>query len=344
MVKMGYSFTEGEFDNLLKELNQDYNIFAPTILKGEGRFSDTDQVRYGQINSFSELEYEEKSAYSAKEIVFPITQTLFYFIDEKIQEPEDEQEDIIIFLRPCDLNALDRLDKIFLENGEEKDIYYERVRQKIKFFVMECTEGFENCFCVSMGTNKVENYDAFFRFAEGKISCELQNDNLKSKFNKSADKCEFIPKFITENKTEVTLPDPDKINNELFEHKVWKEYSQRCIACGRCNMVCPSCSCFTTQDIVYEDNENCGERRRVWAGCHIDGYTEMAGGHGFRAEYGDRMRFKTMHKIYDFKQRFGIDMCVGCGRCDDICPEYISFAKCINKLNQIIEEEETDVS
>ena len=45
------------------------------------------------------------------------------------------------------------------------------------------------------------------------------------------------------------------------------------------------------------------------------------------------MRFKVMHKISDFKKRFGYNMCTGCGRCDDACPEYISFSNCINKLS-----------
>jgi anaerobic sulfite reductase subunit A len=67
----------------------------------------------------------------------------------------------------------------------------------------------------------------------------------------------------------------------------------------------------------------------------VDGFTEMAGGHGFRKDHGDRMRFKVMHKIYDFRKRFGYNMCVGCGRCNDVCPEYISFSGCINKVNAL---------
>ena len=86
------------------------------------------------------------------------------------------------------------------------------------------------------------------------------------------------------------------------------------------------------QDIFYRDNANVGERRRVWASCQIDGYTEMAGGHEYRKSQGERMRFKVMHKIYDYKKRFGVPMCVGCGRCDDVCPEYISYSHCVNRL------------
>ena len=129
------------------------------------------------------------------------------------------------------------------------------------------------------------------------------------------------------------------MDNSIFQSDFWKEYSSRCIACGRCNTVCGTCACFTMQDIFYKDNKNVGERRRVWSSCQIDGFTTMAGGHEFRKNKGDRMRFKVMHKIHDFNKRFGYHMCVGCGRCDDACPEYISFSNCVNKLNAEIGEE-----
>ena len=92
------------------------------------------------------------------------------------------------------------------------------------------------------------------------------------------------------------------------------------------------------QDIFYRDNGKVGERRRIWASCQINGYTDMAGGISFRKPQGDKMRFKVMHKVYDYKKRFGYNMCVGCGRCDDICPEYISFSNCINKLEDAVNE------
>jgi anaerobic sulfite reductase subunit A len=94
------------------------------------------------------------------------------------------------------------------------------------------------------------------------------------------------------------------------------------------------------QDIFYKDNPNNGERRRVWASCMTDGYTDMAGGHSFRKTKGERMRFRVMHKVYDFNKRFGYHMCVGCGRCDDACPEYISFSNAVNKLNDAMKEME----
>ena len=74
----------------------------------------------------------------------------------------------------------------------------------------------------------------------------------------------------------------------------------------------------------------------------IDGYSDVAGGGSYRKTAGERMRFKVLHKVYDFRRRFGYDMCVGCGRCDDICPEYISFAACVNKLNDACEAYEKE--
>jgi anaerobic sulfite reductase subunit A len=92
------------------------------------------------------------------------------------------------------------------------------------------------------------------------------------------------------------------------------------------------------QDIFYTDNKNAGERRRVWASCMVDGFTQVAGGGSYRIKNGQRMRFKVLHKVYDYKKRFGYHMCVGCGRCDDVCPEYISFSACINRLEKGMKE------
>ena len=87
-------------------------------------------------------------------------------------------------------------------------------------------------------------------------------------------------------------------------------------------------------DIFYKDNPKAGERRRVWASCQVDGYSDIAGGHSFRQNQGERMRFKVLHKISDYKKRFGYHMCVGCGRCENVCPEYISYVACLQKLKE----------
>ena len=76
----------------------------------------------------------------------------------------------------------------------------------------------------------------------------------------------------------------------------------------------------------------------------VDGFTDVAGGGCYRQKNGQRMRFKALHKVLDYKQRFGYHMCVGCGRCDDVCPEYISFSHIINKLDSMMEEVAPDAA
>lgn len=85
--------------------------------------------------------------------------------------------------------------------------------------------------------------------------------------------------YVSENEEKVCLP--VHLPEDIGLHEMWQEYAGRCIGCGRCNFVCPTCTCFTMQDIFYRDNENAGERGRVWASCQVDGYSDIAGGSDF---------------------------------------------------------------
>lgn len=331
---MGFSMSVGKFNKIMDELSANYKIYAPKLLKNKGTFSDTDMVRYGEVYKIEEVEFNKKSLFSPKEVILPITQTLFYFTEDQVIEPKLDEKNILIFLRSCDIHAVKRLDQIYFKNGVE-DPYYKRLRDKVKFILIECENSFENCFCVSMNSNKTEDYSLFVKKIGDRVHVQCKDDELNYLFSDES-KEEVASKFIEVNDINVTIP--KGLDNNIFKSEVWKEYSSRCIACGRCNTVCGTCACFTMQDIFYKDNNNTGERRRVWASCQVDGFTKMAGGHEFRKDKGERMRFKVMHKIYDFNKRFGYQMCIGCGRCDDACPEYISFSNCINKLNLAVKE------
>ena len=333
---MGFQFTNSEFNEVLKKWSQEYTIFAPKIFAGEGIYSDTDVVRYGEISGVDEIEFNTKSLFSYKETLLPNSQTLFFFSEDGAKEARMNERKIIILLRSCDFNAVKRLDEIYLRNKYE-DIYYKKFRENALFVVMECPRSFENCFCVSMGTNTCSGYDAYLQKTEGGINLEISSSELKKNLNPGTKKeIEIKPQFVSKNELEVTIP--SNLDLKIVNSDVWEEYNIRCVDCGRCNFVCPTCTCFTMQDIFYRDNPKCGERRRVWASCKVGGYTDIAGGISYRQKNGQRMRFKVMHKVYDFKKRFGYHMCVGCGRCDDVCPEYISYSNCINKLNKAVEE------
>ncbi|MCR5581474.1 MAG: anaerobic sulfite reductase subunit AsrA [Pseudobutyrivibrio sp.] len=327
---MGYKFSKEEINKIFSKLARDYDVYAPVVKKGDGTFSDVDVVRYDLVSSLDEIEFEKKSDYSFKEALLPINETIFYFTEDETTVPKGPTKERLVFLRACDMNAVKRLDQIYLNNGFE-DFYYKRTREMTKFVLMGCSSTCENGFCVSMGTNTTDAYDLYLKVTEDGAYVDVKNPEFNQVFE-SGTGADVEPEFVKENKVKVALP--KNITKETMQSELFKEYGSRCINCGRCNFVCPTCTCFTMQDIFYKDNAKVGERRRVWASCQVDGYTTIAGGHEFRQDNSDRMRFKVMHKIHDFEKRFGYQMCVGCGRCDDVCPEYISYSTLINKLSK----------
>ena len=330
---MGYQLGKVQAEEAFRRWTGQYDVYAPMVMEGEGCFSDTDIIRYGKPESLDDIEWERKSDYSFKEVLLAINETLFYFTEDETTVPKGPSKDILLFLRPCDMHAVRRLDQVYLENGNP-DYYYARVRERVHFVIMGCAETCPSGFCVSMGTNVCTEYDACLKVDGDQVLVDIRDSALLP-FAEGAIPADFTPDFVTENRETVRLP--RNLSPERFSDGIWKEYGARCIGCGRCNFACPTCTCFTMQDIFYKDNPRTGERRRVWASCQVGGFDEIAGGIRFRRTQGDQLRYKVMHKIWDFARRTGYPMCVGCGRCDDICPEYISYSTLVNRLA----EEET---
>ena len=335
---MGYILTREGFDKVLSELGRTYRLYAPVRKTGEGRFTDTDVIRYDFVNSVEEMELDQKSDYAFKEILTPLSETLFFFTESEVKTADRDAREAIIFVKSCDMHAVKRLDQIYLDNTFA-DPFYKEIRERVHFVLLGCPKSGEDCFCVDMGTNRTADgyWFSVDRTEDGGFACYVPEESLAELFEKnSAAEQRVEPKYVTENAVHVTIP--DEIPSGIYKNSVWDEYSARCIGCGRCNFACPTCTCYTMQDVFYTDNGKVGERRRVGASCMVDGYTNVAGGGEYRRTKGERMRFKVLHKILDFKKRFGYQMCVGCGRCDRICPEYISFSACINKVNKAVEE------
>lgn len=333
---MGFVLNQAEMDRYLSCLASDYRIFAPRRYSGDGIYSDTDIIRYGEVSSVSEIEFEEKSLYSFKEVLLPVIETLFYFTEDKVTLADAPQKGAVVFMRSCDVHGLKALDAMYLDNGPE-DYYYKRLRKKIKIILIGCPHSYENCFCVSMGTSETTDYDLSVDPKDGAFHVDCRNVSWQNQLLEDGIPQQAVtPEFVTENA--VTVKIPENLNARVAGSTLWNDYDSRCIACGRCNFVCPTCTCFTMQDMPYTENGKAGERRRVWASCMVDGFTDVAGGGSYRQKNGQRMRFKVLHKVLDFKAKHGFQMCVGCGRCDDVCPEYISFSHAINGLEQAMKE------
>ncbi len=336
---MGFVLKKEAFNEVLAKLGETYRLYAPVRKVGEGRFTDTDVVRYDFISTLEEMELEEKSDYSFKELLTPLSQTLFFFTENETKEADMDISEAIIFLRSCDLHAVKRLDDIYLHNTFT-DPFYARIREHVHFALIGCSHTFDNCFCVDMGSNiSTEGYLFSLDLCGSDVKSDVRDEAVAELFASVQAKSEtVVPMHVDQNPVHVEIP--EKIPNSIYQHELWKEYSARCIDCGRCTTVCPTCTCFNMQDTFYTDNGKVGERRRVAGSCMINGYTNVAGGGQYRKTNGERMRFKVLHKIYDHRRRFGENMCVGCGRCDDVCPEYISFSNIINKVNRAVSEEE----
>lgn len=329
---MGYKVDYKRMNKILAQLSEKYVIYGP---KFDGQRK---RVRYAPVKEISEIVYDRQSDFSIKEAFYPISQVMYYFRSDVVTEGEvSDDRDILIFARPCDINGISRLDAIFLENGKP-DFYYARLRRKVRIAMIECKESFENCFCVSTGTNIAKDYDFAVRFGE-KILIDVKAKDFLEYFDWE-EEADFEPEYVSENKKKLVIPNISRANlKPISDLEYWKQFDETCVGCGGCNTVCGTCSCFDTNDITYDEGGTDGERRRVWSSCMIPHFTETAGGHRSRPTQGANMRFKVFHKFYDFKARFGKEnMCTGCGRCDIRCPQKISFFDTVNNLNAEIEE------
>lgn len=336
---MSFKLDFNNANEILKKLKQEYKIYAPKRFEKAGRYSDTDIIKYAEIDSIQEIVFDEKSDYPAKEVITPITQTLFFFTEDEYRESKVHDKKILIFARPCDINAQKIQDRIFLDNGFE-DIFYKRMREKVSFVMMECGQSWDTCFCVSMNSNKTDDYAMAVRLEDNHLLLNIKDESF-NKYFEGEEEAEFEFKFIEENEAKVTIPEIEnkELLNKVKSHEMWNEYDKRCIACGSCTIACSTCSCFTTTDVMYSENKNVGERRRTAASCHVKGFDEMAGGHDFRPSIGQRMRYKVLHKFHDYKERFkDSHMCVGCGRCTSRCPQFISITATVNKLNNALDQ------
>lgn len=342
VCEKSYKISRTYMNEILEKLKSEYHIFAPKHVPDRGMWETDGLIRYQEIDSVEEIINSKQSDFSPKEVIYPVAQTIFKFDENSCRETvSNDPKGIIIFARPCDINGLKRLDNMFLANGGMSDVYYKRMRDKVKIFMMECEQSWENCFCVSMGTNKTENYSVAWKLHDDMIQLKVKDAEFVGYFEWAAS-CDYEPAFIQENERKVRIPDIRDAASlkELAGMEFWKEYNDQCISCGGCNTVCPTCSCFDTVDYLNQENSRKGERRRIWSSCMLQDFSKTAGGSIARKFPEQMMRFKTMHKVYDYNARFGGNehMCVGCGRCIQRCPEDICFADTINKVSDAVDK------
>jgi ferredoxin len=116
-----------------------------------------------------------------------------------------------------------------------------------------------------------------------------------------------------------------------MKSSLWEELGERCLACGSCTNVCPTCFCFNVKDDI-DLTLTKGERLRVWDSCQFDDFATVAGGHNFRESRALRQRHRFMRKGHYILSAHNHLGCTGCGRCARACLVDITPIKVFNEL------------
>jgi sulfhydrogenase subunit beta (sulfur reductase) len=132
-------------------------------------------------------------------------------------------------------------------------------------------------------------------------------------------------------KVHLDLEDLPEILEMEYHSKVWDDMGERCLSCGSCSMVCPTCYCFDVNDEV-ELGSRKGERIRSWDSCLLKTHALVAGGENFRSKRSSRVKFRYYHKQRGFVAEYGRPSCVGCGRCVEVCPAEINIISVIESI------------
>ena len=307
-----------QLKSFLEKISDSYDVVAPVK---------TDILRFLEVKKedFDSITLEGRALFSAKKYFYNSKHTLFKFKDGKIIENKFKGKRVIFGMRLCDINALLKLDKLFLDEFE--DSYYKDARENTLILGINC-EVVPNahCFCESMDLRH-EGYDLFF--------CDAgENFHIIV----GSEKGEMLVKELPESdaasqpiRTEKKLLKKDI--SALYDNPSWKEATKKCISCGACTNLCPDCLCFDIMDDPGLDvKSDSGIRHIEWDSCQYKGFTEVAGGHVFRDSRENRLKHRIFHKLQYFKEKFGENMCTGCGRCIEGCPTKIDFVEIINNM------------
>jgi ferredoxin len=243
-------------------------------------------------------------------------------------------------VRPCDLRAIATLDHV-LVGGPHVDTGYLGRRRDLFIIAVECTEPGATCFCTSMGAGPgtdanvdlvlVERVDTsghrFVVRADTPAGADLLTRIPRASATEAhvADAVAAVSAAADRMGREMPSVDLRRLLADSHESPRWDDVAARCLTCGNCTMVCPTCFCSTTQDVTDLTGDH-AERWRVWDSCFALDFTFMHGG-DVRSSGQSRYRQWITHKLSTWYDQFGSSGCVGCGRCLVWCPVGIDITE-----------------
>ena len=259
----------------------------------------------------------------------------------EVTEPTRESPRYAFFgARSCELHAIGILDRV-LSGGSHPDPA-DRARTAELFTVaVQCGQAGGTCFCVSMHTGPVaeRGFDlALTEVLEGpshhfvvEVGTERGAEVLADVPHREAASADddgaaaVHARAASQMGRELDVTGIKELLYRNLEHPRWQEVADRCLTCGNCTMVCPTCFCTTVEDVTDLAGEHV-ERHQRWDSCFTVDYSGLHGG-AVRASPRSRYRPWMTHKLATWQDQFGSSGCVGCGRCITWCPVAIDLTE-----------------
>jgi len=309
--------------SLLAGLTASCQVLAP-VRKGDSLVFE--QILTGDVIHLSECNTQK----SVKEVFFPQRERLFVYRGQETREPSFSDKERIVFgVRPCDARSICLLDLVF-DGDDFKDPYYCSKRDNTTVISIGCSQPMRTCFCTDTGGDpfSLEGTDVLL-IDMGETYCVQPVTKRGEAFLhekpgfEEADPGQLQRKEKIIKKARETIGSDlnlERIKKELdrdFDNPFWDTLHERCLGCGVCTFLCPTCHCF---DILDEGDSKQGERIRIWDSCMFPLFTQHASGANPRPSGKERMRQRVLHKFKYFVDNHDRVACTGCGRCTRACP------------------------
>ncbi len=339
------TITKKEFQKFVEGLMAENETIGPRMVDKDKNGKPIYQFR--EVASFDELDLDYTITQSSiKNFFLPFKEELscYKFKDDDWDQSIEYRVNprVIIGARPCDINALAILDKIFIHGTFPLPNYI--ARRKNTFLIGMDHLPLEDCFCESLGQDIIRGgFNLFCSDIGDKYYLTINSskafsflNNVKvteptHKENEAFFARRKLLKSKFKSKVEVTgLPSFLDIE---FKSPIWKKWGDKCLNCGTCAMVCPTCYCFGIDEHIDVSLKS-SKKERMQYSCNLVDFAEVAGGHNFRPQNEDRLKYRFYHHYRGFAQNQEDPICVGCNRCGRACLAGINPKDVINDLSQ----------
>jgi len=250
-----------------------------------------------------------------------------------------------IGVRACELNAIAIQDRVFMGDAYV-DAQYAARREGVFIVAVNCGQAGATCFCASMGTGPkadkgfdlslTELLDGDRHYFVVEVGSQAGVDVLADVPHRdaSAEEMQEADRLLADTALHMGRKLETAGLKELLyagaESTQWEEIAQRCLTCGNCTMVCPTCFCTTVEDVTDLAGQE-AERVRKWDSCFTADFSYIHGG-SVRVSAKSRYRQWMTHKLASWQDQFGTSGCVGCGRCITWCPVGIDITEEAGKM------------